>query len=44
MKNIRIRGRLQDHSSLTPNGWPAAFRFPLVNDFVKDISRHGGPL
>jgi hypothetical protein len=44
MKNTRIRGRLHDHSSLTPNGRPATFRLPLVNDFVKHISRHSRAL
>jgi hypothetical protein len=44
MKNIRVRGRRHDRSSLTPNGRPDAFRLPLVNNFVKGISRHGGPL
>jgi|SRR5712672_1543486 len=44
MKSTRIRGRLHDRSSLAPDGWPATFGLPLVNDFVKDISRHIGTL
>jgi hypothetical protein len=42
MKNTRIRGRLHDHSSSTPDSWPATFGLPLVNDLVQDIGRHVG--
>ena len=44
MKDTRIRGRLHERSSLPPNGRPATFRLPLVNDFVKDIGRHNRAL
>ena len=43
-KNTRIRGHLHGGSAFIPDGWPDTFDFPLVNDLVKDIGRHVGPL
>ncbi len=44
MKNTRIRGRLHDRSPFVLYNWPNTFGLPLVNDFVKDVGRHAGPL
>lgn len=43
-KKTHIRGHLHGHSAFVPDCWPDTLGLPLVDDFVKDIGRHAGPL
>jgi hypothetical protein len=38
------KGRLHSHPLFVPYDWPDTIGLPLVDDFVKDFSRHAGPL
>lgn len=43
-EKTHIRGHLHGHSAFVPDCWPDTLGLPLVDDFVKDVGRHGRPL
>ena len=44
MKKIPVSESRLHRSLIVPHDWPDTFGLPLVDDFVKDFSRHGRPL